>query len=158
MTRLALNVRGLPLGVLLLVALCAMIGLGSLAGGVYLVLVSGTLSVWAGVVALVTGPILLYLGYHLLHLARWSWMVLVVVDGLLFLSSLARLALSPSQPVVPLAEMAVELALALYLTRPGVRGLFRADADGELSQAPPAGQPTVSASASPNRTPRGRST
>jgi hypothetical protein len=122
MLTLAAATRRAPLGILLIAAFCGMIGLGSMAGSIYLILASGNLSLWAGVVALM-GPVFLYLAYNLVQLAPWTYMALIVLIVLLFLSSLARIVISP-RPLSAFGEILVELAIAFYLTRPGQRRAF----------------------------------
>jgi hypothetical protein len=121
---LAARARGAPLGILLIAAILAVIGIGSVSVGLYLALADGVPSLWAGLIAIVVGPTILYLAYHLLSLTRWAWIALLVVTGLLFVSSLVRIAVTPEFPVVALMEIIAELALAYYLTRGRLRGKF----------------------------------
>jgi hypothetical protein len=116
--------RAPPLGILLLAGLFAFLGLGSLSGGVYLLIETRTLSSWAALTAFGLAPVLLYLAYHLYRLRRWAWLSMVVLVSLLFLSTLVRLLLAPGWPLPAFAEIAGELALAYYLARPGVRTRF----------------------------------
>jgi hypothetical protein len=122
--RLAAKARTAPLGILLIAAVLAVIGVGSVTVGVYLALSDGVPSLWAGTIALVVAPTILYLAYHLLSLARWAWVALLVVTGLLFVSSLVRIAVTPEFPVAATLEIVAELVLAFYLTRAGIRGKF----------------------------------
>jgi len=105
-------------------AVFAMIAVASIVGGGWLVLFGASGSVWAGALAVVAGPGILYLCIHLVRRTRWAWSAVLVLVVLLLGSSLVRLAVTPSLQVAVLAEIAVELALAYYLTRPEVRGAF----------------------------------
>jgi hypothetical protein len=116
--------RAAPLGILLLAGLFAFLGLGSLGGGVYLLIETRTLTSWAALTTFGLAPALLYLAYHLYRLRWWTWLSLVVLVALLFVSTLVRLLLAPGWPLPVFAEIAGELAVAYYLTRPGVRTRF----------------------------------
>lgn len=121
--RISARLRATPLGILLVAALLAMIGLGTILAGFYLMIEEGSLTLWASVVALVIGPTILYLTYHILRLSHWAWMALLAVAVLMLCSSLVRLFVSPT-PLSPAAEIAVELLLLYYLTRPKMRARF----------------------------------
>jgi hypothetical protein len=117
------RIRRLPLGILLLAALSAILGLGSTLGGLYLVIEGGA-TIWAVAVAILAGPTLLYLAYHLMRLAHWTWLALMVLAGLLFASSVVRIAVAPRVPLPALAEIIVQAAVAFYLVRPRIRSRF----------------------------------
>ena len=132
--RISAAIRTTPLGILLVAALFAMIGLGTTVAGFYLMIEWGSLTLWAALVALVIGPTILYLTYHMVRLSEWAWMALVCLAALLLISSVARLVVSPS-PVSPIGEIVVELLLLFYLTRPKVRANFgRVPADDPFTR------------------------
>lgn len=116
-------IRSTPLGILLVAALFAMIGLGTIVAGFYLMIERGSLTLWASIVALVIGPTILYMTYHMVRRSHWAWTALVCLVGLLLVSSVVRLVVSPS-PVSPIGEIVVELLLLFYLTRPKMRANF----------------------------------
>jgi hypothetical protein len=118
------RLRVAPLGILFLAALLAIIGIGSIAGGCYLLLVSGSLSTWAAGTALMAGPAILYLTYHLVGLAHWTWRALMVLIGLLVVSSIVRIAVTPGFAAGPVVEITLETLFAAYLLRPTVRRRF----------------------------------
>jgi hypothetical protein len=101
-----------------------MIAMTSMVGGGWLVVFGSSGSPWAGAAAVVVGPAILYLCYHLVLRTRWAWSAVLVLVALLLLSSLIRLAVTPELQVAVVAEIAVELALGYYLTRPGIREAF----------------------------------
>ncbi|MEX2583232.1 MAG: hypothetical protein WD766_08150 [Gemmatimonadota bacterium] len=116
--------RGTPFGILLMAAVFAMIALTAMAGGVYLAFFGSSGSVLVGVLAVVAGPAILYLCYHLVQMSRWAWLAVLVLVALLFLSSVARVAVTPTVQISSLAEILIELVIAYYLTRPGLRRAF----------------------------------
>jgi hypothetical protein len=116
-------IRTTPLGILLVAAVLAMIGLGTIVAGFYLMIEEGSLTLWASIVALVIGPTILYLTYHMVRRTHWAWMALVCLGALMLISSLVRLFVSPS-PVSPAGEIVIELLLLFYLTRPKMRASF----------------------------------
>jgi hypothetical protein len=122
--RLVARLRYAPFGILLIAALLAIGGIGSIAGGIFLILQDGSLTPWAAVISIFTGPAAFYLAYHLVALERWTWLALLFVVGLLFLSSVLRLAVSPGLSLAPLAEIAIEITAALYLLRAAIRESF----------------------------------
>lgn len=121
---LSVRLRTIPMGVLVLAALFGLVGVASVGVGMFLLLDVGSLSPWAGIVGLLIGPSVLYLAYGLVRLARWTWLSLAVLVGLLFVSSLIRLAASSGFPAAAIAELAVEVALLVYITRPDLRRAF----------------------------------
>jgi hypothetical protein len=133
--RFAARFRRAPLGIVLLTCLFAMSGAGLMAGGGYVLLSGQSVTPWAGAAAILVGPAVLYVAYHLLRLTHWTWLALVMLTGLLFLSSVVRLIVSPGISVPAILEIIGELALAFYLSRPGVRQVF-STGPRSVSQAP----------------------
>lgn len=117
----------LPLGITLIAALLAILGIGSIGAATYVLLTTGNANVWLVGTAVAAGPAILYLSFHLLRLAPWTWRTLTVVLVLLAISSIVRLAVTPGLAVAPVGEILVELAGLFYLTRPRVRKLFGRD-------------------------------
>ncbi len=122
--RFLLALRQAPLGMLLIAGALAVGGVGMLVGGGYLLLTEGALSPWAGVVSILVSPAILYFVYHLIHLERWTWACLATVIALLFVSSVLRVVFTPGSPRAGLIEMAMEVAAAAYISRPGVRSRY----------------------------------
>lgn len=118
------RLRTVPLGVLVIAAFIGILGLGSVAAGVYLVVQERTIGLWAALTGLVAGPLILYLALQLIRLARWSWLALVVLVWLLFLSSVIQFVVAPGVVASQLAEIVVEVTLAYYLLRPRVIAAF----------------------------------
>lgn len=118
------QVRRAPLGVAMIAASFAIVGVGSLIGGLYLLLGPPSASVWAGASALLVAPAALYLAARLLALARWTWLSLIVLTALLLISSVVRLLGAPPGTFTPIVEIAVELLALSYLRRPTVRAAF----------------------------------
>lgn len=114
-----------PLGVLVLGMVLALLGAGFMAGGAYLGLTRADAGwpMWLG--ALVIGPLILYVGVRVIGLAPWAWTTLLLLTVLLLASSCVRAIVTPTFPVVPLAEIAVELLVIGYLASPRVRNAFR---------------------------------
>jgi hypothetical protein len=121
---LASRLRRAPLGVLLMSSLFSILGLGSAAGGAYLLLTGGAVSLWAAAIALVIAPTSLYFAYHLAGLAHWAWLALLAMVGLLFVSSVVRVAVTPGLQLHPFLEIAGEAIVAFYLLRPSIRAAF----------------------------------
>ena len=117
--------RSIPLGILIVTAALAMIGLGAAGGGLYLLVTRDAPTPWAAIVLLVLAPATLYLAYHLYALRRWAWLALLLLTGLMLVSSLFRLALTPGLVVAPIVELVVELGLLRYLTLPRIRTRLR---------------------------------
>ncbi len=113
-----------PFGILVVTAALAMTGFGAAAGGLYLLVTGSTSTSWAAVVALVLAPATLYLAYHLFTMTRWAWAALLLLTGLMLLSSVLRLVAAPGLTIAPLAEIVVELALLRYLMLPRLRTRF----------------------------------
>jgi hypothetical protein len=111
--------------VLLLTAALGIVGMMSLIAGAYVTITGGARWLGAGVVGVIIGPAVLYLAWHLIFRARWAWIALLVVTGLLFLSSLARLLFTPEAAGPAVTEIIGEIILAWYLTRPRIRANFR---------------------------------
>jgi hypothetical protein len=122
--RIAHTLRDAPLGILLMAAVFAMIGMTSMMGGGWLVVFGSSGSLWAGLVAVVAGPAILYLCVHLVQLTRWSWSAVIMVVALMLGSSLIRAAVSPAVDASVIAEIIAELGIGYYLTRPGIRAAF----------------------------------
>lgn len=119
------RLREAPAGVLVLVGLLGLMGCGLMLGGSYLALARGNVGwmVWTAAVAV--GPLLLYFAAQLLRLAHWAWLTMVILLGMLLVSSLARTASTPHLPLAPLAEIAGEALVLTYLLRGEVRRSFR---------------------------------
>ena len=115
----------LPLGITLIAALLAMLGLASMGAGTYVLIATEPGNPWLVASALAAGPAILYLAYQLFRLAHWTWRTLIAVLILLLISSIIRLAVSPGLEIAPLMEILIELGSLVYLTRPGVRGRFK---------------------------------
>jgi hypothetical protein len=116
--------RAPPKGVLIISAMLAVLGAGFVLGSAYLAFAHpqvGWLTLATGALA---GPLTLYVAVHLLRLTHWAWLALVLLIGLLMLSSIWRLLVSPPPPVAPIAELALEIAALAYLLRKDVRGAF----------------------------------
>ncbi|MQA91233.1 MAG: hypothetical protein GEU90_13540 [Gemmatimonas sp.] len=105
-------------------AVFSMIGLTSMMGAGWLVLFGASGSLWAGMVAAVAGPAILYLSYHVVRLARWAWTAVLVMVALMLGSSIVRLVVTPALDVSVIAEIIAELGIGLYLTRPAIRSAF----------------------------------
>lgn len=116
--------RRAPLGVTVLGALLFLLGAGLVVGGVFLALSRREAGWVPWAAALLAGPAVIYMALHLLRLSRWAWLTMVLLVMLLLASSLVRVLAAPGELVAPLAEIAVELALLLYLGRAPVRRAF----------------------------------
>lgn len=116
-----------PLGVLVLGMVLTLLGAGFLAGGVYLGLTRADAgwATWLG--ALVIGPLILFVGVRVIGLAPWTWTTMLLLAVLLLASSCVRAIVTPTFPVVPLVEIALELLVIGYLATPRVRAVFRRD-------------------------------
>lgn len=118
------TIRRAPVGVLVMAGALCFLAAGLVLGGSYLALSTSD----AGWVAITTifaaGPLLLYVGLHLLRLTRWAWLAMVMLLLLLLLSSVARMIVSPEAGLSPVGEMIVEAAVLFYLWRPAVRAAF----------------------------------
>lgn len=116
--------RQAPLGVLVLSTVLGLIGAGFVLGGIYLGVARPDVGwgVWLGTLAI--GPLALYVGLRLLSLASWTWLTMILLLGLLLVSSCIRAVLTPGTPTVPLFEIAIEVAALAYLASPGVRRAF----------------------------------
>lgn len=114
----------LPLGISLIAALLAMLGLGSIGAGTYVLIATEPGNPWLVATALAAGPAILYLSYQLFRLAHWTWRTLIAVLILLLLSSIMRVAVTPGIGTAPLAEIVIEIVALFYLTRPSIRGRF----------------------------------
>jgi hypothetical protein len=121
---LAMRAHRTPLGVLLLAAVLGVIGTTSLVAGAYVTLSGGTRWLGPGLVGVVIGPAVLHLAWKLIYRARWAWVAMLAVTGMLFLSSLARLVFTPEAAGAAMLEILGEAVLAWYLTRPRIRGHF----------------------------------
>lgn len=117
-------VRRVPAGVLVLAAVLFLVGSGMVLGGAYLAIARRDAGWMAWSTALILGPAVLYAAFHLLRLTRWIWLAMVMLLGLLLVSSLLRALTSPETPVSPLVEMAAEIGFLVYLHRPAVRRAF----------------------------------
>lgn len=115
----------LPLGITLIAALLAILGIGSMGAATYLLLTTENANIWLAATAVAAGPAIIYLSYHLLRLAPWTWRTLTAVLILLTISSVVRLIVTPGLAIAPVAEILVELGGLYHLTRPRVRKLFR---------------------------------
>lgn len=117
--------RRAPLGVLVLSTMLGLLGGGFVLAGVYLGLARPDVGwgVWLG--ALAIGPLALYVGIRLLSLAAWTWSTMMLLLGLLLISSCIRVFITPGTPTVPLFEIALEVAALFYLASPSVRAAFR---------------------------------
>lgn len=113
-----------PLGITLTAALLAILGLGSVGAGSYLLLATNNASLLLVVTAVATGPAILFLSYHLLRLAPWTWRTLIAALILLSISSIVRLVVTPGLPTAALSEILIEAGSLFYLTRHRVRDLF----------------------------------
>lgn len=115
--------RRAPAGVLALAALLGVIGGGLVGGGTYVLLSGGAgLAGWASVLLL--GPLTLYVALSLVRLTRWAWLSAVVLLLLLLASSVLRALVVGGALLSPLAEVAGEVLVLLYLLRPRIRGAF----------------------------------
>jgi hypothetical protein len=123
---LATSARRTPLGILLLTAVLGVIGTGSTLAGAWVTIVEGGRSVGAGLAGLIIGPSIVYLAWSLLFRARWAWVTLLAVIGLLFISSVARIFLSPDAVGPAVLEILVEAVACWYLVRPRIRAHFPA--------------------------------
>jgi hypothetical protein len=112
--------RSAPIGILAISALLGVAGLGLVGGGIYWA-ARGAAGWYAIATAFAVGPLMLYVAVRLIQFARWTWMVLITLLVLLFLSSIVRALTERGPPVAPLAEMVVELGCLAYLIRPHVR-------------------------------------
>lgn len=122
----------LPLGISLIAALLAMLGLASIGAGTYVLIATERGNPWLVASALAAGPAILYLAYQLFRLAPWTWRTLIAVLVLLLLSSIIRLVVTPGLQVAPLSEIVIEIGSLFYLTRPRVRGRF--DSRAQVAQ------------------------
>jgi hypothetical protein len=121
--------RRAPIGVLVLGGLLFFVGAGFILSGVFFAL-SGTAGSWlTWLLMLAVGPLFLYVALQFVLLRRRAWLVIVLLVGLLLLSSLLRSFTAPALPVSPLAEIVVELLTLAYLVRPRVRAEFAREAD-----------------------------
>ncbi len=120
-----------PIGVLVLGGLLFFVGAGFILGGVFFALVGSGGSWIAWLVMLAVGPLFLYVALQFVLLRRWAWLVIVLLVGLLLLSSVLRTFMAPVIPVSPLTEIVVELLTLGYLARPRVRAVFGAEAGGD---------------------------
>lgn len=118
------NVRRAPLGIVVVATLLLILGVGLVAGGAYLLLYDPTATAWAALSALVLGPATLYLTYHLVQLAPWTWLALVILIALLTLSTFIRGIVSPGIPIPAVIELLFEAGVLAYLTREPVRRAF----------------------------------
>ena len=114
-----------PLGISIIAGMLAIIGLGSIAAGLYALLASGRVSLWAAATGLVAGPASLYLAFHLLRFAQWTWRTLMVVLVMLTISSIVRLVSMPEIVTPPVIEIVVEVVALFYLSRDEIRNRFR---------------------------------
>lgn len=114
----------MPLGISFIAGLLAIIGVGSIAAGIYGLLASGSVSAWAAATGLAAGPAILYLAFHLVQFARWTWRTLMVVLVMLLISSVARLLAAPDMVAPPIIEILVELSALYYLSRNKIRMRF----------------------------------
>lgn len=117
-------IRGAPLGILILCALLFFLGSGLVLGGVYLAIARGDTGWVAWAMALLVGPVALYLALHLLRRTSWAWLAMVALLGLLLCSSVVRLLASPESPLSIAAELLAEILCLVYLVRPPVRAAF----------------------------------
>lgn len=122
--KIATKARGAPLGILLIAALFGIGGAGAVMAGGYLALTGGVAAAPSAGIAMAVGAAVLYLVSNLLTLARWAWVALVLLVALLLVSSVARLFLFPDAVGVLLAEIALEIVIAFYLTRERIRTRF----------------------------------
>jgi hypothetical protein len=113
-----------PVGVLIVSAILAILGAGSVLGSAFMAVTHPQLGWLPLLTGLVGGALILYVAAHLLWLTHWAWLALVLLVGLLIASSLWRLAISPPPPFASLAELVVELAVLGYFLRRDVRGAF----------------------------------
>ncbi|HUE97564.1 MAG TPA: hypothetical protein VMN39_12965 [Longimicrobiaceae bacterium] len=118
------RLRQTPTGMLLISALLAIIGFGSLFAGVYLLMEQRQVSYWGVATGMIGGPALLYLAYHLVRFTRWTWLALIVLLALMAASSVLRLVVAPGLGIAPAVELIIEAAAAYYLMRPGIRSRF----------------------------------
>lgn len=114
----------LPLGITLLAALLAILGVGSVGAATFVLLATENANIWLVATAVAAGPAILYLSFQLLKLAPWTWRTLTLVLVLLTLSSIVRLVVTPGLAIAPVAEILAEAGGLYYLTRPRVRRLF----------------------------------
>lgn len=118
------RLRQTPIGIMMIAALLTILGVGSLAGGGYLLLEREAVSLWGVAAGLIGGAAILYLTYNLVQLVRWTWMTLVVLLALMTVSSVLRLFVVPEIAIAPIAELLIEAVAAYYLTRPSIRRRF----------------------------------
>ena len=121
---LTARLRSVPIGVLVIAAFFGILGLGSVTAGLYMVVQERSIGLWAAVTGLLGGPLILYLAWHMLRLSRWSWLALMVLVWMLFLSSVVRFVVAPGLAVSQLGEVVLEVAIAYYLLRPRVLAAF----------------------------------
>ena len=116
--------RRAPLGVLVLSTTLGLLGGGFILAGAYLGLSRPGVgwAVWVG--ALLIGPLALFVAVRLLTLTPWTWVTMVLLLGLLLVSSCARFFLTPGFPTVPLVEIVLEVSTLAYLSRLSVRSAF----------------------------------
>jgi hypothetical protein len=113
-----------PTGVLIVSAILAVLGAGSVLGSAYLAFAYPQVPWPTLATGAVAGPLTLYVAVHLLRLSHWAWLTLVLMIGLLMLSSLWRLLVAPPPPVAPISELALEIGALVYLLRKDVRTAF----------------------------------
>lgn len=119
-------VREVPAGVLVVAAILAFIGVGTLIGGLYLIVVEAALE-WAGwAMLLLAAPVSLYMAVQLVRRRRWAWRTIVFLLVLLLISSVLRAFVTPGVPAVAFLEIGIEVLLLLYLNRPHVRRAYAA--------------------------------
>jgi len=123
--KLAASARATPLGILLLAAVLGVIGTALILAGIWVMVAGGTSWVGAGIAGILVGPAILYLVRQLIYGAQRAWTTLLVATTLLFISSMARIVLSPDAAGAALLEIAVESGMVWYLTRPRIRRHFR---------------------------------
>lgn len=122
--RVGAGVLSLPLGLAVLVALLAITALGAMTAGLYILMASPSPSVWGAVSAVVAGPAILYLAFHIIRGSHWAWRALVAAIVLLVGSSIVRLVATPGLPLASIGELVVESLALYYLTRPEARAHF----------------------------------
>jgi hypothetical protein len=118
------SVRSAPFGVLVLAAALGFVGVGFIAGGIYLAFTSDGMR-WPGwVMLLIAAPVSLYVAVHLIRRTRWTWSAMITALVLLLISSILRALFSSGIPIAALSEIALEILFLHYLTRPRIRAAF----------------------------------
>lgn len=117
-------IRGAPMGVLILCAILFFIGAGFVLAGFFLAFARADSGWMVWTMALVLGPVVLYLAVHLLLLTSWAWLAMVALLGLLVASSVVRAVGSPDVLLAPLGELVVEALCLYYLARRPTRRAF----------------------------------